>query len=138
MAVYRTKTSEMYFDEHGILHKSVVENCHIDLEAIKESDKITRKITKGKKVFMLYDANKHFTLTEEAMEYALKDIFNKQRIATAIITDKVGIRITADYVQKVLKSETPIKVFSNKTDAMKWLLAIKRKLEKQPANFSRR
>ena len=130
MKVLRTKTSEMYLDEHGILHKTVIENSHADLEAIKESDEITRKLTEGKKVLVLYDARNHFTLTEEAMEYSRKDIFNKQRIATAIVSDRVGIRIMVDYVTKVVKAPIPIKVFSTKEDAMAWLLTFKKDTKK--------
>jgi hypothetical protein len=125
MKVHRTKTSEMFLDEHGILHKTVIENCHIDLDALKESEEMTRKITDNKRVKVLYDASNHFTLTEEAMEYTQKTIFDKQRIATAIVSNKVGIRITVDYMMKVMKSHIQIKVFTNKEEAMDWLLSIK-------------
>jgi hypothetical protein len=130
MKVYRTKISEMFFDKYGILHKTVVENCHVDLEALQESDRLTRKITENKKVYVLYDARPHFTLTEDAMEFAQKDIFNKQRLATAIVADKVGVRITADYMKNVLKTVIPIQIFQSKAEALKWLLEIKAKEEK--------
>jgi hypothetical protein len=126
MKVVKTKTSEMFMDEHGILHKTVVENCHVTLENLKESDEATRELTEGKKVLVLYDARPHFTLTEDAMEYAQKDIFDKQRIATAIVSDKVGIRITIDYMNKIVKSPIPIRAFSNKEDALKWLLTFRK------------
>ena len=115
----------MFIDEHGIFHKTVIENCHVDLVSLKESDKATEEITKGKKVLMLYDARAHFTLTEDAMEFAQKDIFNKKRIATAIISDKTAIKITVDYMMKIMKTTIPIKVFSNKEEAILWLLSHK-------------
>jgi len=120
-------------DEHGILHKTVIENSHADLEAIKESDEVTRKLTNGKKVLVLYDARNHFTLTEDAMEYSRKDIFNKQRIATAIVSEKVGIRIMVDYMTKVVKAPIPIQVFSTIEDAMEWLLTFKKDTKKGEA-----
>lgn len=125
MGKIRTKTSEMYIDKHGIFHKTVIENCHVDLEALKESNKVTEELTGGKRVLMLYDARPHFTLTEDAMEYAQKDIFNKKRIATAIVSDKTGIKIMIDYMTRVMKPSIPIKIFNNKEDALAWLLAFK-------------
>jgi hypothetical protein len=130
MSIKRTKTSEMLIDDHGIFHKTVIENCHVDLEALKESDKITEELTEGKKVLMLYDARNHFTLTEDAMEYAQKDIFNKKRIATAIVSNKTGIKITIDYMNKVMKPTIPIKIFSTKEDALEWLLTFKKETNK--------
>ncbi|MGP8215683.1 MAG: STAS/SEC14 domain-containing protein [Bacteroidia bacterium] len=127
MEKIRTKTSEMFIDEHGIFHKTVIENCHVDIETIKESDKATNELTKGKKVLMLYDARKHFTITEDAMEYARKDVFNKQRIATAIVSEKMGIKIMVDYIMNVLKSPIPIKIFTNTEEALAWLLTFKKK-----------
>jgi hypothetical protein len=125
MKIVRTKTSEMFIDEHGIYHKTVIENCHVDLAALKESSLATDKLTEGKKVLMLYDARNHFTLTEDAMEYAQKDIFNKKRIATAIISNKTGIKITVDYMVRVMKLSIPIEVFNNIEDAVTWLLTFK-------------
>lgn len=115
----------MFVDEHGIFHKKVIENCHIDLANLKESDKITEELTKGKKVLMLYDARAHFTITEEAMEYTQKDIFKKKRLATAMISDKTAVKIMVDYMTKTMKMAMPIKVFSNTEDAIKWLLELK-------------
>jgi hypothetical protein len=136
MAIIRTKTSEMSIDEHGIFHKTVIENCHVDLEALKESDKITEELTEGKKVFMLYDARNHFTLTEDAMEYARKDIFNKKRIATAIVSEKTGIKIMVDYITKTMKPSMPIRIFSNTEEALAWLLSLKKETGKEATKFN--
>jgi len=125
MKIIRTKSAEMFIDEHGIFHKKVIENCHLDLETLKESVKATEELTKGKRVLMLYDARAHFTLTEDAMDYAQKDIFNKKRIATAIISNKLAIKITVDYMVKIMKTTIPIKVFSNQEEAIEWLLSLK-------------
>lgn len=125
MKTLHTKTSILTIDEHGIFHKTVVEDCHVDLEAVQEADRLMQELTGGNKVLMLYDARPHFTITEDAMEYSRKDIFNKQRIATAIISDKIAIKIMVDYFMNTLKSPVPIKVFSNKEDALEWLLLFK-------------
>lgn len=124
MKSIRSKTSEMYMDEYGILHKTAIENCHINLESLKESEAITRQLTGNKKVAVFYDARNHFTITDEALEYVRKDIFNKQRIATAIVSRKTGIRIMVDYITRAHASAIPVKVFSNKEDALEWLISI--------------
>jgi hypothetical protein len=126
MKSVHTKTCDLSIDEHGIFHKTVLENCHVDIDAVKESDIATEELTEGKKVLMLYDARPHFTLTEDAMEYARKDIFNKKRIATAIVSEKIGIRLMVDYIMNVVKSPIPIKVFSTIEDATEWLLTFKK------------
>jgi len=131
MKTVRTKTSEMYFDEHGILHKTVIENCHIDLETLKESDRITREFTNDEKVLMLYDARNHFTITEDALQYSQKDIFSKQRIATAVVSKKTGIKITVDFMNNNMEMPAPIKIFANTDDAIKWLLTFKKSVERK-------
>lgn len=138
MKPIHTKTSDMYMDDHGILHKTVVENCHISLDALKETDEITRTLTKGKKVAVLYDARNHFTITDEALEYSRKDIFNKQRLAMAIVSRKTGIRIMVDYITRAHNTQIPVKVFGNTEEAMEWLLTVIKKanpLHRSPKSF---
>ena|ERR1700733_8513812 len=125
MKTHRTITSDMFIDEHGIVHKTILEGYHVDINAVKEADIATQKITGGKRVLVLYDLGPHFTITPDATTYANEDIINKQYIAIAIVSDKLAVKITTDYFSKTLK--TPIHLFSNKKDAIEWLLTFKKK-----------
>ena len=127
METFRTINSDMFIDEHGIVHKTILENYHVDIDSVKEANKATRKIIGEKRVLILYDLGPHFTITPEALEYANEDVINKQYIAMAIVSDKLAVKISADYFAKILK--TPIRIFSNKKDAIEWLLTFKKKEE---------
>jgi len=55
MKVIRTKTSEMSLTNMVSFTKTVIENCHVDLPTLLESDKITEGLPEAKKCLWLYE-----------------------------------------------------------------------------------
>lgn len=124
----KTKTCIVCADEFGIIHKTVRPHAHLDSIDIKESDDIAFELSKGKKALILYDARPAFTLTEKGMEYLHKHLLSKKRIASAIVSDKAGIKMLVEYFADKQKSGGPqIRIFKTMREAMAWLLSFKDK-----------
>jgi hypothetical protein len=124
-AEIKTRTCLVSKDDFGIIHKTVRPNSHLTAEDIKESDEIGYKLAGGKNALILYDARPAFTLVDDAMEYLHKNLLSSKRIASAIVSDKPGIKILGDYFKNRQKGKAQIKVFSTMREAMEWLLSFK-------------
>ena len=120
-----TNTCIVDIDDFGIIHKTVRAHSHIDADDIKESDEIGFKLSKGKKALILYDARPSFTLTDKAMEYLHKNLLSKRRLASAIVSDKPGIKMLGDYFKNGKANNPQIRVFKTMKEAMSWLLSFK-------------
>jgi hypothetical protein len=121
----RTNTDEISIDEHGIIHKKVLEGAHIDLTELKETEEICEKLSKQDKFLIMVDATAVHTMTPEAVKL-LKEHIDTKRIAAAIISNRLGMRIMIDYFTNVEKSATPIKIFQAQDEALEWLLKFKK------------
>jgi hypothetical protein len=121
-----TRINEKYLDEQGILHITVIEGAHIDLEALKDDHAASFTLTGHKKVLALYDGRAFFTITPEARNYVKSGILDQTRIATAAITNRLAVRILLNGFMKINKPKTPFRMFGTKEDAMKWLMTFKK------------
>jgi hypothetical protein len=124
MRVIHTGTDVISVDEHGIIHKRVIEGVHIDHNAVIEAEKACDELGKGTRHIVLVDASAVHTMTPEAVEELKKNLANK-RIATAIFSNRTGIRILVDYLARTQNPDSPVKIFQDKSDAIKWLLTFK-------------
>lgn len=127
MEIITTKSHKGYLDKHGIIHIEVMDNAHIDLVALNELQDAIKKISPAPIDVVLVDARAHHTITDDAMSYLKNEMVDKYRLATAIVTNKLGIKIMVDYFTKVLKTNSAIKIFTIKEEALEWLLAIMKK-----------
>jgi hypothetical protein len=121
----RTKINEKWVDENGILWIKVIEGASIDLPNLMEDASVNDSLTGGKKALALYDARNFFTITPEARDYVNSGILDISRIATAVVTDKLGARLIVNFVMRVRKPKTPLKMFKNEEDALQWLATFK-------------
>jgi len=125
MEKIRTNTDEISIDEHGIIHKKVLEGAHIDLTELKETEEICEKLSKQDKFLIMVDATAVHTMTPEAVKL-LKEHIDTKRVAAAIISNRLGMRIMIDYFTNVEKCATPIKIFQTHEEALEWLLKFKK------------
>jgi len=125
MKYIRTKTDEVSIDEHGIVHKKVIEGAHIDYDAMLETEQAIAKISGQEKYLVLVDARVQHNVTPEVFEI-LKNPQYINRIATAVLTDKLGTRILMDYVVNNKMMDAPMKIFYDQQVAIEWLLQFKK------------
>ncbi len=126
MSTIVTKINEKFVDENGILRIKVREGVHIDLESLKEDHEADFQLTGHKQVLALFDARAFFTITKDARDYVNSGIMDKTRLATAALINNIGARILMNGFLFINRPKTPFKIFTNKDEAIKWLLNIKK------------
>jgi hypothetical protein len=119
--VIRTPINEKYIDDEGFLRMKVIDGVQITVDNLKEDMSVNKELTGGKKICVLYDARPNFLITVQAREFLQTEAFNADRLATAVITNKLGVRIMVNFMTRVKKTVTPLRVFSNEEKALKWL-----------------
>ena len=124
MKEYKTKTAIFYVDEYGIVHKKTRADINIKPEDIEEDEQMLIHLTKGRKAMVMVDSQTFYTFTPEAIK-KLAHYMQKSRYATAIISQKLGVRNFVDTVTLITKNNPPFRMFSTKKEAKKWLLSLK-------------
>jgi hypothetical protein len=125
---YRTKSSELWLDEEGILWLSPLENAELDLEEVSNCFEVYRHMGIGpeNKVFQIIDARRAVQMSKEGRDYAAKhgaDFF----IASAIISDNFSVRLMVNFFNVFYKAQVvPFRLFDSEESARKWLGKFKR------------
>lgn len=116
-----TSVSEKWLDENNILRIKYIEGATIDMPAIQESSAENRQLLGDKKELVLCDARVSFTVTPDAQKYALKEMVNKSRIATAVLTNKAYVQVLVNFALRFSKLRSSVKMFKSESEAIKWL-----------------
>ena len=119
--VLTTCIARVDVDKNNIAYKRVIPNTHIDLPSLKQSVKETFGFLGKEKRKMVYDLRPHFTITDDALNYVIDEVMGKHGIATAVVAKAIGVYLMADYAVKIKKIKTPLKVFTDEAQALKWL-----------------
>jgi hypothetical protein len=126
-SVYRTRYSEIFLDEDGVLWLKPDEDADMDLEEVTACFNTYSEmgINKENKVLQLIDAQKNVTMGKEGREYAAlhgKDFF----IASAVVSNNLSVRLLVNFFNLFYKTQTvPFKLFSNEESARRWLARFK-------------
>jgi hypothetical protein len=118
-----TSVAEMYIDDDGILQIRFFEGVKVTLEKVKEYYAITNDLLKNQKSLVLIDASEDYEITEEAKAYGQTEEAMKNRIAVAFVTKSIANQLMFNLYLKFYKPLVPMKMFSDKTAALKWLTA---------------
>ncbi len=123
----KTKINEKWIDEQGIVWMKAIEGVHMDIEALKEDHERSLELLGSHKILVMYDARSHFSISPEARAFLSKGILNENRIATAVLSPNLGVRLLVNFMNSINPPKSPLKMFSNEMDAMQWLQFIKTK-----------
>lgn len=117
----RTKMSEIWLDEEGVLVLKPDEGVELDLEEVEACFAAYKTLGIGpqNKVLELIDA-RDGSMTGEARAFAAKngvDYF----IAAAIISDSLAVRLVVNFFNSFYSQLVPFKMFATEEAARKWL-----------------
>lgn len=120
--IVKTKMSEIWIDDEGILVLKPFEDVELDLDTVVECFETYKAMGIGPhhKVLQLIDATGHGSMTSEGRTYAAEVGMNFF-IASAIVSDSLAIRLIVNFFNSFHKQLVPFKMFSNQEDAKKWL-----------------
>jgi hypothetical protein len=122
--VYRTKFTEISFDDRGILWLKPDKDADLDLEEVMQCFEIYGRIgvNKDNKVLQVIDARTNVTMDKEGKEYAAVN-GNNYFLASAIISDNLSVRLIVNFFNLFYKNRTvPFRLFGDEESAIKWLL----------------
>ena len=110
----RTSTSLISVTPEGLLEVKFIDNdLKIDLQEAEAQYNAAKQLVDGKEMLVLVDARESIhELTTEAKEFIVKELH--QRI---IATFYLKVTVTIYH--------HPVKVFSDRNEAVKWLLSLK-------------
>ena len=99
-------------------------NCLINIELQTKLQEFYREITGGKLMPFIFLAAENVSVSKEAKENAIRIEEQSMVGASAIVVNNLAYKLISTFYLKVNKPKRPYKVFSNESDAVKWLLTI--------------
>src|SRR5687767_6969851 len=106
--------------ENGIV-TGVYKSNTIDIVSAKECVSIRLKVSNGKPSPTYLDARKVKSISKEARDYFASDEGRREMTACAIVVESAVGRFLVNFFLQINKPPVPIKFFSDKEDAVKWL-----------------
>lgn len=120
-----TSTSLISVTPEGLLEVKFIDNdLKIDLEEAKAQYNAAMQLVGGRQMLVLVDARESIhELTKDAKEFIAKI---SEKKAEAIVVKELHQRIIATFYLKVTVTiyNHPVKVFSDRDEAVKWLLSM--------------
>jgi hypothetical protein len=121
-SLYRTKYSEIFMDDHGILWLVPDPDVELDLEEVVACFDVYRKmgINERNKVLQIIDVSTDASMTKEGREYAALHGLNFFK-ASAVVSKSLTVRILVNFFNFFYKQPVPFKLFENVNAARNWL-----------------
>lgn len=119
----RTKSTEIWLDDDGVLWLLPDANAELDLDEVKTCFEVYTKmgIHKDNKVLQIIDAQSGVSMYKEGRDYAAehgKDFF----IASAIISKNLSVRLIVNFFNLFYKTQpVPFKLFDTIENGKAWL-----------------
>lgn len=110
--------------EDGIVFLKFQQDTILDLEAIKQTIELGKKITVEENKYMLCDITNIRSVTNEARQYASK--YGHSLIdACAVIVNSYFTKFLFTSYTKFIQLDVPFAFFTNKEKAVEWLNELK-------------
>lgn len=121
----KTKMSEIWLDDEGILNLKPTEGAELDLEEVTACFIAYDELGIGpnNQVLELIDA-RDGSMTPDARTFAAENGHN-YFIAAAIISDSLAVRLVVNFFNTFYKQIVPFKMFADKESAKQWLRTFK-------------
>ena len=119
-----TKISTVQVMDNGILHVNIKPNSVIIVDDINELLDATHKIGNGQKFKKLITLGEYTLADLDAIKLFSSEEGSKYKIAEAFVINGLAQCILVNFYMYVIKPLTPVKLFTNETDAQNWLLSL--------------
>lgn len=120
-----------YDEQKNILFYRVGQDQVVEEYEIKEMLKYVEEFMGAKSHYAVIDFGGNLSSSPEARKiYADAPYINQWRIADAFLVRSLAVRIVANFFIKVTKPKVTTKLFTDESEAVKWLQGID-KLEKK-------
>lgn len=127
MEKIKTRTAEISLIEPRIVRVKFDEGIQIDAPDIFENIEASLKLTSGKRHAAVLDARSNVSITDEAMKFGASQKALEHRIATALLTRSLSVRLFGNLFNNFFRPKIQNKIFSDEKDALKWLKSFSEK-----------
>jgi hypothetical protein len=77
----------------------------------------------GKTPYLMFsDIRNHVEISPEARKISAAKAEAPYVVANAVLTDNVALKLTANFFMKINKPHFPVKIFTDRSKAMSWLM----------------
>jgi hypothetical protein len=113
--------------ENGIIQISYKSNYRVELEDVKEVEKVYVGFSNGEAIYSLLISNGGFSqFSNEAQKFLAEEASIVSRIkGSAVVLNNLPFRILTRFFIKFYKPKFPTKIFSEYSDAVQWLTELK-------------
>ena len=111
-------------DEDRVLLVKFKDRVEVEIEEAVKLVDVSLEIVDNQSFYLLVDARDIFSSMDHESRKYISDHkrYNELNIAQAIVVNNMPIRLLASAYFRMYKHVNPIKIFTNITDARKWLL----------------
>lgn len=128
MQSFKTKFTEIWIDQEGILWLVPDPEVELDGEEVRACFDLYRNMGIGKnnKVLQIIDARINVSMNKDGRDYAAEH-GNEFFIASAIISSSLSVRLIVNFFNMFYKSQlVPFKMFDTEENAKKWLFKFRK------------
>jgi len=117
----KTRTADIYLDEHNITHIVFVKKVAVDYEDAVDNYLVVKHLTKNKPCVKLIDIRADITFEAKAKKYLdNEEIQNKTKARAVLVGDSVK-KVTLNFFTKFNSNSIPTKFFTDYNLAVDWL-----------------
>lgn len=121
----------------NILHYYIRDNSFLTMVDIERVLEIVMSWGTSNKYLHLFEGGENSSIDTEVREWASSDKQNKHTVADAIIVKNVAQRIVGNFYIQFNRPVKPTRLFTNRNDAIKWLLEQGEKYQQANPDWSR-
>ncbi|MCB0479399.1 MAG: hypothetical protein KDC84_14615 [Crocinitomicaceae bacterium] len=104
-----------------IIHCFVEDNAEFDLDQMIEIREGNHALARGEDYCVLLEAGSFTDFSKKAKEASASNEHSTGRIALAIISNNLAMKILTDIYLRINKPVSPTKAFKSKLEALEWL-----------------
>jgi len=112
----------IYYPAKKLLHTHLFTGVEIDKTMSLQSLEVALRLTNRDIYLSLVTMDGHVSLTSEARSIGSSDRSLERLVAQAIVVNGLPTRLLANFFIRFNKPQRPTQIFSNKQDAIAWLL----------------
>lgn len=126
LKTYNQSDCTIEFWENGIVYFKLKDDIEITREmSIANYLVLKENYHPHKKFYVLVDTGKDTTITKESREFSSLPETNAFTKAVAVITKTMAQKMVINVIMSFVRKQTKMKAFTDRDDAIKWLLEYK-------------
>ena len=116
-----TRTTEIFLDDSGILRITVLDGVTIDIDDTVDNLLVIKQLSGGKPRLKLVDMRVSWKIKKEAREFLLSEDMPERTIARAVLVKSLSNKLMLNFLIKLNKPQSPLKIFTSEEEAATWL-----------------